>query len=47
MKYNCKNCSFHWEGNIDTFEKVITHERAHKKSTSDTELSKTTMDNES
>lgn len=43
MKYNCKNCKFHWEGNIDTFEKVIAHEKTHKKSISDDKLSKGNM----
>ncbi len=31
MKYNCKNCNFHWEGNSDTFEKVLIHEKTHIK----------------
>ena len=31
MKYNCKNCNFHWQGNSDTFEKVLVHEKAHLK----------------
>ena len=31
MKYNCKNCSFHWEGNSDTFVKVLVHEKSHLK----------------
>ena len=40
MKYHCMNCSFHWEGNIDAFEQVITHEKIHKKSISDEKPSK-------
>jgi len=31
MKYNCKNCDFHWEGWMDTFEKVLFHEKTHLK----------------
>lgn len=31
MKYNCKDCSFNWEGNSDTFGKVLIHERTHLK----------------
>lgn len=31
MKYNCKDCRFSWEGNSDTFEKVLTHEKTHLK----------------
>ncbi|WP_297464443.1 hypothetical protein [Nitrosarchaeum sp.] len=31
MKYNCKDCKFHWEGWIDTFEHVLTHEKTHLK----------------
>ncbi|MFB5636029.1 hypothetical protein [Candidatus Nitrosopumilus sediminis] len=29
MKYNCKDCSFQWEGTVDTFEKVREHEKTH------------------
>ena len=29
MKYRCKHCNFHWEGNMDTFEKVFNHEKTH------------------
>ena len=31
MKYNCKDCDFHWEGWMDTFEKVLIHEKTHLK----------------
>lgn len=31
MKYNCKDCKFHWEGNIDAFDKVLAHEKTHLK----------------
>jgi len=31
MKYNCKNCNYHWEGNSDTFQKVLDHEKTHLK----------------
>jgi len=31
MKYNCKNCNYHWEGNSDTFGKVLSHEKTHLK----------------
>ena len=31
MKYNCKKCNFHWEGNSDTFDKVLVHEKIHLK----------------
>jgi hypothetical protein len=31
MKFNCKNCNFHWEGNSDTFENVLAHEKTHLK----------------
>ncbi|MEC4848157.1 MAG: hypothetical protein RI100_03130 [Nitrosarchaeum sp.] len=33
MKYNCKGCKFHWEGWMDTFEQVLTHEKTHLKNT--------------
>lgn len=29
MKYNCSQCKFRWEGNSDTFFKVIEHEKIH------------------
>ena len=31
MKYNCKKCKFHWDGNSDTFDKVLIHEKTHTK----------------
>ena len=31
MKYNCKKCKFHWNGNSDTFDKVLIHEKTHAK----------------
>ena len=31
MRYHCKNCSFNWEGNSDTFVKVMIHEKTHVK----------------
>jgi len=31
MKYQCKICNFHWEGNSDTFSQVLIHEKTHKK----------------
>ena len=31
MKYNCKSCDFHWEGTVDTFDKVRIHEKTHEK----------------
>ncbi len=31
MKYSCKDCTFHWEGWMDTFEKVLDHEKTHLK----------------
>ncbi len=46
MRYNCKNCEFHWEGNIATFEKAFIHEKTHKKSLPDDKLSKIIMENE-
>jgi hypothetical protein len=30
-RYNCKDCSFQWEGNSDTFVKVLAHEKTHYK----------------
>jgi hypothetical protein len=32
MKYSCKICNFHWEGTVDTFDKVRAHEQIHEKS---------------
>ena len=32
MKYNCKFCDFHWEGTVDTFDKVRIHEKIHEES---------------
>jgi hypothetical protein len=31
MKYDCKLCNFHWEGTVDTFDKVRIHEKTHDK----------------
>ena len=31
MRYHCKDCSFNWEGNSDTFGKVLVHEKTHLK----------------
>jgi hypothetical protein len=31
MKYDCKLCNFHWEGTVDTFDKVRIHEKIHDK----------------
>ncbi len=30
MKYKCQQCRFQWEGNTDTFFKVLEHEKIHK-----------------
>ena len=30
-EYNCRACIFTWDGNSDTFSKVLTHEKTHKK----------------
>lgn len=30
LKYNCRNCKFRWEGNSDTFDKVLVHEKTHQ-----------------
>jgi hypothetical protein len=29
MKYNCRECSYKWDGNSDTFDKVLIHEKTH------------------
>jgi hypothetical protein len=29
MKYHCSDCKFSWEGNSDTFQKVLVHEKTH------------------
>lgn len=31
MKYKCKKCNYRWEGNSDTFQKVLDHEKTHLK----------------
>ena len=31
MKYHCRDCKFNWEGNSDTFQKVLDHEKTHIK----------------
>jgi hypothetical protein len=31
MNYNCRECSFKWDGNSDTFSIVLIHEKTHKK----------------
>lgn len=31
LKYNCRKCTFHWDGNSDTFDKVLIHEKTHIK----------------
>jgi hypothetical protein len=31
MKYRCRDCNFRWEGNSDTFDKVLVHEKTHLK----------------
>ena len=35
MKYNCRECSFRWDGYSDTFDKVLIHEKTHKKTSVD------------
>ena len=35
MKYQCRTCSFRWEGNSDSFSKVLIHEKTHKKKVSE------------
>ena len=32
MKYNCRECKYKWDGNSDTFFRVLEHEKTHKKS---------------
>lgn len=39
MKYHCRDCTFQWAGNSDTFEKVLAHEKTHVKNS--TEKNKT------
>ncbi len=34
MKYRCRVCNFNWEGNSDTFSKVLLHEKTHTKKVS-------------
>ena len=29
MKYHCNQCSFKWNGYLDSFEEVIQHEKIH------------------
>ena len=31
MRYNCRDCNFKWDGNSDTFSKVLIHEKTHLK----------------
>ncbi len=31
MKYQCKSCSFKWEGTSYTFDEVLDHEKTHLK----------------
>lgn len=31
MKYDCEQCSFHWEGTSYTFDQVREHEKRHTK----------------
>ncbi|EIJ66989.1 hypothetical protein BD31_I1442 [Candidatus Nitrosopumilus salaria BD31] len=38
MKYQCRSCTFHWEGNSDTFDKVLIHEKTHLKKTKENTL---------
>ncbi len=35
MKYKCRECSFHWDGYSDTFDKVLIHEKTHKNNSVD------------
>ena len=35
MKYNCRQCNFKWDGNSDTFFKVLVHEKTHEKKVHD------------
>lgn len=30
LKFNCSKCEFRWEGNIENFHEVLTHEEYHK-----------------
>jgi transposase-like protein len=38
MKYRCRDCKFTWEGFPDTFEKVLAHEKTHKKGKTNADL---------
>lgn len=31
LKWNCPNCDFHWDGHMETFERVLAHEKTHSK----------------
>lgn len=31
MKYQCKDCNYHWEGTSYTFNEVTEHEKTHLK----------------
>jgi hypothetical protein len=31
MNYICPKCKFQWHGDMDSFGKVLTHEKTHKK----------------
>jgi hypothetical protein len=31
MKWDCPECNFHWEGTVNTFDKVRDHEKTHEK----------------
>lgn len=37
MKYNCKDCKFKWEGNMDSFNQVLAHEKSHRPITENSE----------
>ena len=31
MNYKCPKCKFHWSGEMEYFDKVLAHEKTHKK----------------
>lgn len=31
MNYKCRKCKFQWHGDMDSFDKVLIHEKTHKK----------------
>ena len=35
MKWSCPKCNYQWTEDMETFDKVLAHEKTHKKTSKD------------